>query len=121
MTKQKYDNIITNLKAKRAGVNREMHRELKARFSQYDTWQRDYQIYDFGGGEVLVHTPSIQDDGELSTLDQSMCVLYYECLFKDLRGMHQVENQMHPKVHTLYGKMEKIYGKSIPQWMCQAI
>ena len=121
MTKQKYDNIITVLKARRAGVNKEMRRELKARFSQYDAWRRDYQIYDFGGGEVLVHTPSIGDDGVLPALDQSQRVSYYERLFDDLRGMHQVENQTHPKAHTLYGNVKKKYGKSIPRWMCQAI
>ena len=81
MTKQKYDNIITVLKARRAGVNKEMRCKLKARFSQYNAWRRDYQIYDFGSGEVLVHTPSIEDDGVLPALDQSQRMLYYECLF----------------------------------------
>ena len=78
MNKQKYGNIVTVLKARRAGVNREMHRELKARFSQYDAWRRDwYQSHNFGGGEVLVHTHPIGDDGVLPALDQSQRVSYY--------------------------------------------
>ena len=114
MTKKKYDDILTVLKAKRAGVDCEMRHELKSRFSQYDAWRRDYRIFDFGGGEVLVHTPPVGDDGIVPALDQSQRVSYYERLFDDLRGMHQVENQTHPKAHTLYGNVKKKYGKSIP-------
>ncbi len=89
--------------------------KLKARFSQYNTWRKDYQIHDFGGGrEALVHAPAVREKGVLPALDQSQCVLYYKRLFEDLHGMHQVENQTHPKAHTLYGNVENKYGKSIP-------